>query len=75
MARSISTIVVASVFEPAGPAVSRIRTTSPPMLLGRKLFAKVATRYETSSALRETGMACAWHRRPQRQLATTTERP
>ena len=47
--RSISTTVVASVFEPACAAVSRIRMTSPPMLLGRKLLKNVATRYELSS--------------------------
>jgi hypothetical protein len=42
--RSISTTVVASVFEPAALAVSVMRTTSPPMLLGRKLLKNVATR-------------------------------
>jgi hypothetical protein len=35
------TTVVASVFEPAADAVSRMRTTSPPILLGRKLLKKV----------------------------------
>ena len=44
MPRSISTTVVASVFEPAARAVSAMRMTSPPMLLGRKLLKKVATR-------------------------------
>ena len=38
--RSISTTVVASVFEFARRAVSRMRMTSPPMLLGRKLLKK-----------------------------------
>ena len=42
--RSISTTVVASVFEPAAGAVSAMRMTSPPMLLGRKLLKNVATR-------------------------------
>jgi len=41
--RSIRTTVVASVFDPAAFAVSVMRTTSPPMLLGRKLLKKVAT--------------------------------
>ena len=47
--RSTRTTVVASVFEPAGRAVSRMRMTSPPILLGRKLLKKVATRNEPSS--------------------------
>ena len=49
MARSISTIVVARVFDPAAGAVSAMRTTSPPILLGRKLLKKVATRNEEVS--------------------------
>ena len=47
MPRSISTTVVASVFEPAACAVSAMRMTSPPMLLGRKLLKNVATRNES----------------------------
>ena len=43
---------MASVFEPAGRAVSRMRITSPPMLLGRKLLKKIATRNEPSSERR-----------------------
>ena len=45
----MSTTVVASVFDPAAGAVSAIRITSPPMLLGRKLLKKVATRNEKKS--------------------------
>ena len=44
MPRSISTTVVASVLDPAAGAVSVMRITSPPMLLGRKLLKNVATR-------------------------------
>ena len=42
--KTLATTVVASVFDPAALAVSVMRTTSPPMLLGRKLVKKVATR-------------------------------
>ncbi len=54
--RSISTTVVASVFEPAKGAVSATRTTSPPILLGRKLLKKVATRKDLVSVLRPTSI-------------------
>ena len=50
--RSIRITVVASVLDRAGRAVSRMRTTSPPILLGKKLLKKIATRYEDRSALR-----------------------
>ncbi len=49
MPRSMSTTVVASVFDPAAGAVSAIRMTSPPMLLGRKLLKNVATRNDETS--------------------------
>ena len=51
MPRSISTTVVARVFDPAAFAVSVTRTTSPPILLGRKLLKKVATRNDPVSIL------------------------
>ena len=50
MPRSISTTVVASVL-PAARAVSAMRMTSPPMLLGRKLLKNVATRNEPRQRL------------------------
>ena len=50
MPRSTSTTDAASVRERAGLAVSAIRTTSPPMLLGRKLLKNVATRNDSVSA-------------------------
>src|SRR5207244_8837535 len=48
--RSTSTTVVASVLDRAGFAVSRIRMTSPPILLGRKLLKKSATTNEIGRA-------------------------
>ena len=51
MPRSIMTMVVASVLDPAIEAVSAMRMTSPPILLGRKLLKKVATRKEACRRL------------------------
>ena len=42
-------MVAASVFDPAAAAVSVTRTTSPPILLGRKLLKNVATRKDEVS--------------------------
>src|SRR4029079_11258441 len=47
--RPTSTIVLATVFEPASRAVSRMRMTSPPIFDGRKLLKNVATRYDERS--------------------------
>ena len=52
MPRSIRTTVAASVTERRGSAVSRMRNTSPPMLLGRKLLKKFATRNDPNSVRR-----------------------
>src|SRR5262245_29306430 len=58
-ARSTSTTVVASVFDCVAAAVSRMRITSPPTLLGRKLLKNVATRYEPSSVRFFSFTSCA----------------
>jgi len=42
--RSMPTTASDAVVEPVSREPSRTRTTSPPMLLGRKLLKKVATR-------------------------------
>ena len=63
----MSTTVAASVFERAGLAVSAMRTTSPPMLLGRKLLKNVATRKDPVSVRAGTLTPCASRSRPQRQ--------
>ena len=68
--RSISTTVVAIVFEPAAGAVSATRMTSPPMLLGRKLLKKVATRNDEVSFEKGSRMFWAFRSRPQRQALT-----
>ena len=47
--RSTRITVVASVFDPAAGAVSAIRTTSPPMLLGRKLLKNMLTQIDSVS--------------------------
>src|SRR5436190_9580439 len=54
-------IVVASVLDRVATAVSRMRMTSPPTLLGRKLLKNVATRYEPSRVrfLSFTPCACS----------------
>jgi hypothetical protein len=59
--------VVANVFEPAAGAVSAIRMTSPPMLLGRKLLKKLATRNDEVRRRKANGMSWASSSRPQRQ--------
>ena len=64
--------VVASVFDRAGRAVSLIRTTSPPMLLGRKLLKKIATRYDESSLDRGTCTPWASSSTRQRQVLAST---
>src|SRR5437762_4555415 len=66
--RSTSTTVVASVFDCVATAVSRIRMTSPPILLGRKLLKKVATRYDPSSVLPGTFTSCACSNKRQREV-------
>jgi hypothetical protein len=58
--------VVASVFDPAGLAVSRMRITSPPMFDGRKLLKKVASRNEASRVLKGRCTPCAASSRPHR---------
>ena len=55
----MTTIAVARPIEPAGSVVSRIRITSPPMLLGRKLLKNVATRNDVTSVQPETEIRCA----------------
>src|SRR5262249_22101940 len=69
-ARSTSTTVVARVFDRVAGAVSRMRITSPPTLLGRKLLKKVATRYESSSVRIFTLTFCASRSSRQRQVPT-----
>jgi hypothetical protein len=68
--RSINTTVVASVRDPAAGAVSAMRITSPPMLLGRKLLKNVATRNDELK--RENGKCtpCASSSSPQRHALT-----
>jgi hypothetical protein len=70
--RSISTTVVASVFDPAAFAVSVMRTTSPPMLLGRKLLKKVATRNDCVRKENGSRTCCARRRTPQRTALART---
>ena len=70
--RSISTTVVASVFDPAAGAVSAMRMTSPPILLGRKLLKKVATRNEDVSLPNVKSSPCAFSSSPQRQVLIRT---
>ena len=66
--RSINTTVAASVLERAAFAVSLMRITSPPMLLGRKLLKKLATRNEPRSQRRRRFTSCARKSRCQRQV-------
>ena len=47
--RSTATTATDAVVDPVICELSRTRTMSPPMLLGRKLLKKVATRYEAES--------------------------
>ena len=65
-------MVVASVFDPAGRAVSEMRMTSPPMLLGRKLLKKFAIKYDPSSERTATGTRCASSNRCHRHVAAQT---
>jgi hypothetical protein len=74
MPRSTSTIDAASVRERAGFAVSAIRTTSPPMLLGRKLLKNVATRNDSVSARARRCTPCASSSSPHRHALATTIR-
>ncbi len=71
-ARSTNTTVVASVFDCAGLAVSRIRTTSPPIVLGRKLLKNPATRYDDNSVRAGTTMPCARSSSCQRHALVST---
>src|SRR4051812_27649668 len=57
--RSTRITVVASVFDFAARAVSRMRTTSPPILLGRKLLKKPATRNDPSKVRPDRCTRCA----------------
>src|SRR5262245_58553253 len=66
------TMVVASVFEPAGFAVSLIRITSPPTLLGRKLLKNCATRNDPSNRRAGTATCCALRRIHHRHVDTRT---
>jgi hypothetical protein len=63
---------VAVVFEPAAFAVSAIRITSPPTLLGRKLLKNVATRNDSNSFDRGSLTPCAPSRSCQRHALTPT---
>src|SRR5262245_18793953 len=67
-ARSTSTTVVASVFDWLATAVSRMRMTSPPTLLGRKLLKNVATRYEPRSVRFFSRTSCALSSNLHRQV-------
>ena len=55
--RSTRITVIASVLDPAAGAVSLIRTTSPPMLLGRKLLKNMLTQIDSVS--RRARLRCA----------------
>ena len=66
---------MASVFDPANGAVSATRTTSPPMLLGRKLLKNVATRNDLVSVVRLTSTVCTWSSSRQRQALTSSINP
>src|SRR5262245_1986028 len=73
--RSSSTTVAAIVFEPMAAAVSVTRTTSPPILLGRKLLKNVATRKEEVSDLKGSRTFWAARRIRHRQVAVATINP
>ena len=68
----MSTTVVASVLDPAGFAVSAIRTTSPPMLLGRKLLKKVATKNDEARNAYDSRTCCARSRTSHRHVLAST---
>ena len=72
IARSTTTMSVATVLEPACGAVSRIRMMSPPMLDGRKLLKNVATRNEFASVAYGTATCCAFSRNCQRHALAST---
>ena len=57
---------------PAGRAVSRMRITSPPMLLGRKLLKNSATSSDPSSERLRTWTPCASSSSCQRQVLAST---
>ena len=56
------------VAEPVSRALSRTRIRSPPMLLGRKLLKKVATRYDAESGPIAAANPWARSSRCQRQM-------
>ena len=60
--------MVASVRERATGAVSAILTTSPPMLLGRKLLKNIATRNDDVSDRNPKSRCCALRRRAHRHV-------
>ena len=62
--------MVARVFDPAGFEVSAMRTTSPPMLLGRKLLKKDAIQNDSESVRAGTSTCCARSSRFHRQTLT-----
>ncbi len=62
--------MVARVFDPAGFEVSAMRTTSPPMLLGRKLLKKEAIQNDSESVRAGTSTCCARSSRFHRQTLT-----
>ena len=68
MPRSRRTTVVASVRERATGAVSAILTTSPPMLLGRKLLKNIATRNDDVSDRNLKSRCCALNRSAHRHV-------
>ena len=68
----MSTTVVASVLEPAAFAVSAIRITSPPMLLGRKLLKNVATRNDLVRYANVSRTCCARSSTPHRTALAST---
>jgi hypothetical protein len=68
-------MVAAIVFDPMAAAVSVTRTTSPPMLLGRKLLKNVATRKEDVSDLKGSRTSWAASRTRHRQVLAATINP
>src|SRR3954468_19298239 len=71
MPLSTSTTVVANVRERATGAVSAILTTSPPILLGRKLLKKLATRNDDVSQRKRKSRGCAFRSMPHRHVLAT----
>ena len=72
IARSASTTVAASVFERVTFALSATRTTSPPMLLGRKLLKNSATDIDANSDRNDMSTSCASSSSLQRHTLATT---